>query len=129
VGLGRRAEVMAGDTGMSSTGNGSVLPASDDAEQELGMYTAIATIVRSCRGGQYTTAEIHDLVVACAQREDGLEHIHVRPLSDRLELMLFIQSPDWRGAKVAADRISLAVIRNLPGWSLVGSLAAAAEDR
>ena len=83
------------------------------------MYTAMVAIVGGSQGGRCTTAELRDLVVASAEEPDGLEHVHVQALSDRLEIVLFIQASGWREAEVAAHRISLAVIRRLPGWSLV----------
>jgi hypothetical protein len=80
------------------------------------MYATTIVIAGDRYCTQYTAADIRDLIVTCAEKYGGLEHIHVRARPFQFELTLFVQARSSNEADAIACRISFEAERQLHGW-------------
>jgi hypothetical protein len=88
------------------------------------MYVAVVVLVpdeRTARRHDLDNAVVTDILWTAASEADGLEHIHSRAASDRIELTMFHRVRAQADAAAAAERICRQALNSSPslhGWQL-----------
>ena len=90
------------------------------------MYMAVVTLIAGTDTHQDNLADatVTDILWTAASPADGLEHIHSRTASDRIELTMFHRATAAADANAAAERICLQALNSSPslhGWTLARS--------